>query len=452
MCHQFERSREWLLFCLSLIFLAAAGCIPEEEWLLDSSGFVYSVGKDSETQEIRFYEIARRGERVVWSGSNQAAFALDSAESVLYLLEPKRGDGKPPFQYRLSGYDIKTSRLVRSTKWMNWNGNDPDRSVLSLAKVPNRENHFLVMDHSKGHERNAILESKNESFIDVHGVELEIIPDGSGFLARDTVAQTRWDESLYFNRKLDALAIEKLCRESLWFVDLNGTRHAMIWDQSAIRRAVVLYGAQLGKLKAGAPSGSQSYKELLSDERCQWQRNDDRNPLNAEVVALLVGHETGATRVDLKRRTVSDVAGGKVGISARWADLSPTLDSGPTVLLLRLKDVEYRLNILEKPTGNLIRSQYIADVQARWPAEAKSKILLNRVRIKQISMFMRVSPNRFYGVLKYDEPDKDDKEVGSRVHFLILDNQGNILDRLFFLHVDRVSPDVSAESAPKKAR
>ncbi len=187
MFHQIGRLRRCFICLLTLILLAAGGCIPEEQWLDDSSGFVYSVGKDYETQEIRFYEIARRAERVVWSGSNQTAFALDSAAHVLYLLEPRRGAGKPPFQYRLSGYDIKTSQLLRSTKWMSWNGNDPDRSVLYLSKVPNRENHFRVVDSSEGRTRNAILDSKNESFIDVPGVELvEVIPDGSGFLAWDT--------------------------------------------------------------------------------------------------------------------------------------------------------------------------------------------------------------------------------------------------------------------------
>ena len=73
MYHQFGRLREWLLGVLAFVVLAAAGCIPEEEWLLDSSGFVYSVGKDYETQEIQFYDIARRAELVVWTGSNQAA-------------------------------------------------------------------------------------------------------------------------------------------------------------------------------------------------------------------------------------------------------------------------------------------------------------------------------------------------------------------------------------------
>ena len=126
---------------------------------------------------------------------------------------------------------------------MSWNGNDPDLAAcfrLRSCRIERR--HFLVMDRSRGHGRNAILDSKNESFIDVPDVEeLEIIPDGSGFVARDTVAQKSWDDSLFFARKLDASAIEKLCRESLWYVDLNGTRHGMKWDESAIRRAVALY-------------------------------------------------------------------------------------------------------------------------------------------------------------------------------------------------------------------
>ncbi len=149
----------------------------------------------------------------------------------------------------------------------------------------------------------------------------------------------------------------------MWFVDLNGTRHALNWDDSSLRRAVALYRSQLKKLEAGAESATQSYKELFSDEHRQWQRNQNGNPQGADVVALLVGHEKGATRIDLKRRTVSDVAGLAVGVSEKWADLAPRLDRGPSVSLLRLKDVEYRLTILEKPTGDLIHSSYVADLE-----------------------------------------------------------------------------------------
>ncbi len=52
MPHRFRRRRGFALFCLQSLVLAGAGCIPEEQWLADSSGFVYSVGKDDETQEL----------------------------------------------------------------------------------------------------------------------------------------------------------------------------------------------------------------------------------------------------------------------------------------------------------------------------------------------------------------------------------------------------------------
>jgi hypothetical protein len=40
MFHDFPRPRGALLLCLPLIALACAGCIPEEQWLDDSSGFL----------------------------------------------------------------------------------------------------------------------------------------------------------------------------------------------------------------------------------------------------------------------------------------------------------------------------------------------------------------------------------------------------------------------------
>ena len=51
-------------------------------------------------------------------------------------------------------------------------------------------------------------------------------------------------------------------------------------------------------------------------------------------------------------------------------------------------------------------------------------------------MFTKVSPNRLYAVLKYEDAAKDDNAAGMRVHFLIVDNEGNIVDRLFFHHID----------------
>ncbi|MFI5387533.1 MAG: hypothetical protein ACHQ50_15600, partial [Fimbriimonadales bacterium] len=209
-----------------MVLLAIAGCIPEELWLDDSSGFVYSVGKDSTTQEIRFYEMVRRAERVVWSGSSEAGFDLDSAEQLLYVIEPKRGPGGPPLSYRLSVFGINSNRLMRSTRRMTWHGNGLDVGNLFLTKLPNRQGHFLVKDMGRNERtRSAILNADAESLIDVPGFDLEIIPDGSGFLARTTSVMKAWDESLKSKKKLDATAIEDLCRQSVWIVDLKGIRH-----------------------------------------------------------------------------------------------------------------------------------------------------------------------------------------------------------------------------------
>jgi hypothetical protein len=436
MSHLFGRPRGPVILYLPLVLLAVAGCIPEELWLDDSSGFVYSVGKDETTQEIRFYEMVRRAERVVWSGSSEAGFHLDSAEQVLYVIEPRRSAGGPPSSYRLSVHDIKSNRLVRSTRWMTWHGNDLDVGILFLTKLPNRRSHFLVNDMGRHHRtRNAILNADAESLIDVSGVDLEIIPDGSGFLARTTSVMQAWEESLKSKKKLDAHAIEDICRQSIWIVDLKGVRHRMTWEEPALRRAAALYGEQLRKAKASAKPENETYTGLLSDERSKWQGNGAGNQRGPHAMTLLLGHEQGATRIDIKRQSITDVVGLTVAVNDKGPALSPALDSGPSVLLVKLKDVEYRANILEKPAT--YKDHYVASLEVRWPAEGKSKTLLNRVNIKDISKFSRTSPNRLYAVLKYEEPSKDEKEVATRVHCLIVDNAGNIFDRLFFHHLDR---------------
>ena len=192
-------------------------------------------------------------------------------------------------------------------------------------------------------------------------------------------------------------------------------------------------------------------KEFLSYERLKWQRTGIENHAGAATMTVLLGHEHGATQIDFKRRTITDVAGLAVGLNEIYADLSPRLDSGPSVPLLKLKDVEYRLNVLEKPAGS--GGNYVASLEARWLVEGNAKTVLNRFAIAEISMFTRASPNRLYAVLKYREPDKDKNEQGSRIHFLIVDNGGNVVDGLFFHHTERpdidVGPGMPADVAKK---
>jgi hypothetical protein len=230
-----------VLCWLFLGLIALAGCgDPEEQWLDDSSGFVYGFSKDDTTREIRFYDVIERNDRVVWSGSSRAGIHLDSANQVFYLIETKREAGDAKLACRLSSYDVKSTRLVRSTRWMTWDGNDDKECCLFLTKPPNRSSHFLVWDFGSERGRNAILNADTESLIDFPDDFLEVVPDGSGFLARKLSVLNTWQDSLEKKKKLDPTAIQSLCRECLWFVDLNGTRQRMTWDDSALRRAVAL--------------------------------------------------------------------------------------------------------------------------------------------------------------------------------------------------------------------
>lgn len=217
----------------------------------------------------------------------------------------------------------------------------------------------------------------------------------------------------------------------------------MTWDEPAIRRAVALYGERLRSLDGTAKPENGTDIRFLSDEWSRWQGQPTgigHNP-GSGAQTLLVRHEHGTTQIDIKRRRVTDVAGVNVGLNEKYAGVSPSLDSGPSILMIKLKNVEYRINILEKNTGTT--SHYVASLEAKWPAEGKSKVLLNHADIVSLSMFTRASPNGLYAVLKYEEPNKDKNALGSSIRYLIVDHAGNIIDQLFFRQFDR--PDIDVE-------
>jgi hypothetical protein len=187
---------------LVFLLLGVAGCsIPEERWLDDSSGFVYAVGTDKTTQEIRFYDMAQRAERVIWIGTTKAGVEIDSAEQVLHVIQSKREPGDQPLKCQLSTYAIKSARLLRTTRWMTWNGTDANPDNLALTPVPNRPSRFPVCyPHSEVPSRCAILNTDAESLIDVPGLYLEVIPDGSGFFALRRPTATDPSQSAVFNK------------------------------------------------------------------------------------------------------------------------------------------------------------------------------------------------------------------------------------------------------------
>ncbi len=432
MLHYFNRQRAAFLICLLFLILAPAGCNPEEQWLDDSSGFVFGFSKDDASKEVRFYDIAGRAERVVWSGTKEAGGHLDSAGKVLYVIEPRRGQGQSSLSCRLSAFDVKSSRVLRSTRWMSWARNNLESGQLSLIKVPNRQSHFLVMNNErKGSSRSAILNADTESLIDGPDGLMDIVPDGSGFLAEDQSVMNTWHESLKGRKKLEPPAIEKLCRESLWFVDLDGIRHRMTWDESAVRRVVALYGEELKTAKATARSGDENSNSLFPNQWRRWQ-SDGRDEKLTDAAILLLGHHQGAMRIDVKRRSVTEAVAAEVPRARQDTESRSGNSPAPSGPIVKLKDVEYWAQVLDGPTRRT--PYYVARIEARWPVEGKTKTLVDRVHCDGLPSTDKTSPDGRYAVLKYEEPKKDKDEKRSRIHYIIVDHTGNIVDSLVFEH------------------
>ena len=269
--------------------------------------------------------------------------------------------------------------------------------------------------------------------IDLAGLDPEIIPDGTGFFARNTAAMNDWDEALNGKKKLDQHSIEAICGQSAWIVDLAGVLHRLTWDASALHHAEAVYAQEMKDAPANGRAHFAMQTRLLSNQKSKWQWNGARNQKGSTATALLLGLPQGAMHIDIARKTITYLPGLTIASGDDETELSPAIDSGPSVLLLKMAKLEYRLNILEKKSPKV--SHYVAALEANWPADGKTKVLASRVNITEISRLTKASPNRQYAVLKYEEPSTNPEEYGSRVHFLIVDNAGNFLDRLVFLNV-----------------
>jgi hypothetical protein len=434
MHYDLRRPRGAVLLCLTFITLMCAGCIPEEQWLDDSSGFVYSFAKDDKTLEIRFYDIAQRADRIVWSGSNRSGHCLDSETNVLSIIESEPKNGQLSTSFRFSSHDLKTNRLSRTTGWMNWDRIKPDSGLLFLLKVPNKPSHFLVMaDGSEGSFRHAILNVDAETILDIPDVILMPAPDGSGFLARSLSAMKTWQGSLKGMNKLESHAIKKLCEESLSFVDLGGKQFQLTWDESSLTRAFAHYEKQWKNAATNARPGNATYEDLFLIQWQDWLGNGSQKQKPMDTMTVLLGDERGVLQVDVKQRTVREL----VGPVAPNADVSPAFSVGTAIALelpVKLKNVQYRTRVLEHGTRKA--PYFVVNVEARWPIERKARTLLNRIKVYALPRCDKASPNGLFAVLKYEEPKDEKNKKRSRIHYVIVDHAGNLVDSLFFEHLD----------------
>jgi hypothetical protein len=366
----------------------------------------------------------------------QSGGYLDTEANVLSLIEPKPKNGQPSASFRFSSYDLKTTRLSRTTGWMGWDRIKPGSGQLYLAKVPNKPSHFLVMaEGTDGTARSAILNVDAGTILDIPNVFLVPTPDGSGFLAQNLPAMNTWQDSLKGMKKLEPQVIEKLCEESLSFVDLDGKQLRLAWDKSSIGRAIAHYEKQWNKASTSTRPGNDTYEDLIPIQWLDWLGGVSKKQKPTDTMTVLVGQGRGAIQIDLKQRTVTELVGPAAPNANASSAFSASTATKPLDLLVKLRDVEYRTRVLEYPTRKA--PYHVASLEARWPIERRTKTLLDRVQVDGLPTCDKTSPNGRYAVVKYEEPKKEKNEKRLRIHYVIVDHGGNTVDSLLFEHLDR---------------
>jgi hypothetical protein len=182
---------------------------------------------------------------------------------------------------------------------------------------------------------------------------------------------------------------------------------------------------------------------LAFPEASEWRVPGARNfrPSDSPIY-LASDDQGGAIQINATGRSIAYVPG--ITITPRddevtfmrgeGAALSEAVERGDAVQLLKFKDVEYRARAVEKPSEET--PFYVAVLEARWPAERKTKVLVDRVRIIGLSERHVASPNGLFGVLKYVEHGDATKDKRLRIRYVIVDGAGHIVDQVSFHHLD----------------
>ena len=434
-----------------MLILPLAGCEPEEHWLDDSSGFVYRFQKDESSVEIRFYDVAKKAERVVWSGSIRAGCDLDFAAGRLFVLETGNAPLEDLSTCGLTMYDLKSSQVHRSARRMRLPAQLGKDRAIRLAKFPKRGSRLLVQfETANGDLGNAILNAEAESLTQVSDRLIEFASDGTGFVAANRSASDSWQSSLRARKKLDSAAIEKLCASAISFVDLDGVSHPIAWDQSAVRRVIALYDEQLRVATAKPDPVHENYCDVVTMSSSIWAP-DPKFKERPEAAPHLMIANVGdvGVLIDVDRRTVTEPA------APLLTELKEARDSARSTYEMldaargvKLKNAVVRSSVLESPTRN--RPYYINQLDARRNLDGKTTTILDRVEADTTIFCNKTSPDGRYAVFQYQEPRKDRDEKLRRIHYVVVDQFGSIVDRLFFEHFDdssfKVEPFVSDEA------
>jgi hypothetical protein len=214
---------------------------------------------------------------------------------------------------------------------------------------------------------------------------------------------------------------------------LDRKQSRLTWDKPSLGRAIAHYEKQWKKASASTRPAELTYEDLFSTQWLNWLGDVGKKQKPTGTMTVLLGRGPGAMQIDVKQRTVTELVGPAVPNPVESSAFSAGNATELFVLPFKLKNVQYQTRTLERPTGKA--PYYVISLEARWPIERKATTLLNRIQVDAPLMYAKVSPNGLFAILKYAEPRDEKNKKRLRIHYVIVDNAGNLVDNLFFEHL-----------------
>jgi dipeptidyl aminopeptidase/acylaminoacyl peptidase len=257
--------RTTVLRCLTaLLPVLAAGCLPNATWLPDSSGFVYTGGKNKDA--LFLYDLGKKAARTLVEKGAGPAWPAVSPDGKRIAVALRHDDGTDVtlevIVFDRDGKELQRSDASTNVK-MKWakQGVGSDQVAVQAFWVPNQDKLLLYTDGETGIYD---LKTRGVTMLDVSLMTFgatPIRPDGKGFLAapRDGAkpAFVDWDgkqhpieltKDLSDNQNGDALGgmlFFPLMHSSRW----DGSTAVVSWDDLRVKIDADKFTASLEHIK-----------------------------------------------------------------------------------------------------------------------------------------------------------------------------------------------------------
>jgi hypothetical protein len=169
------------LAAAALALVAGAGCLPNSTWLPDSSGFVYTGGKNKDA--LHLYDLGKKAPRVLVEKGAGPAWPAVSPDGRRIAVALRRDDGTD-VTLEVIVFDRDGKELHRSEK-MEWvmHGPSQGRRAAQVFWVPDQDKLLLENDGLTGlYDLKMKTVAKLDVTLTTYGAT-PIRPDGKGFLA-----------------------------------------------------------------------------------------------------------------------------------------------------------------------------------------------------------------------------------------------------------------------------